>query len=90
MQVTDTHQAVKEFTAAGFSGGQAEALSTQQERTAQEIVAHLREAFRAEFRPEFARLETRIEATARDQLFKFMAFAVALAGFSIAIIKFIP
>jgi hypothetical protein len=86
MQVTDTHQAVKEFTAAGFSGGQAETLSSQQERTAQEIIAHLREAFR----PEFARLEARIEATARDQLFKFMALAVALAGASIAIIKLIP
>jgi hypothetical protein len=91
MAMTDTHKSVRAFERGGFAPTQAEVLSEQQEQTAQEIVAHMRQAFQPQFdglRHEIAavelRLTAKIESTARDQLHKFVVLVFSLAGVMLA------
>jgi hypothetical protein len=80
MQVTDTLKATREFTQAGFTQNQAEALAGQQERAAEEIVAHIRQALT----PEFSALRAEMHNLSRDQLRSFTMIVFALAAFHLA------
>ena len=77
MNITDTHKAVKTFESAGFSTQQSEVLADQDERTAKELVDHIRLAFA----PEFERLRAEIHSTARNQILSMIAIlAVGLTA----------
>jgi hypothetical protein len=80
MQVTDTLKAAREFTQAGFTQPQAEALAGQQESAAEEIVAHIRQALS----PEFSALRAEMHSLSRDQLRSFTMIVFALGAFHLA------
>jgi hypothetical protein len=78
MRVTDALKAAREFADSGFT--QAESLASQQERTAEEIVTHIRQALT----PEFSALRAEMHSLSRDQLRSFTMIVFALAAFHLA------
>jgi len=85
MQITDTHKAVKELEGAGFQPQEAETLADQQERTDQELLRHIEQAFE----PRFVRLELAFEKGLRDQTWRIVAFVAAMAALTIALLGFL-
>jgi hypothetical protein len=87
MQVTDTLKAAREFTQAGFTQTQAEALASQQERAAEEIIGQIRQALTPEFsgiRAEMSSLRAEMHSLSRDQLRSFTMIVFALGAFHLA------
>jgi hypothetical protein len=95
MNVTDTLKATLHYQQAGFTADQAQALASQQEVTAQELVRHIGDALEPKFaqlEPKFARIDARfsemraeMHSIARDQTRAFTMIVFALAASFLAI-----